>query len=125
VIYGIGVDLVANQRMQHLIARFGDKIAHKLLTADEYQLYTARQDKAAFLGSRFAAKEAFAKALGTGFRHGLSLRHIETTVNTLGKPVLKLLGEAQRLVNQLGIVHYHVSLSHEKEHAVAIIVLEK
>jgi len=87
--------------------------------------YETRQSKATFLASRFAAKEAFAKALGTGFRNGLSLRHIEITADNLGKPVVKLHAVAQQLIDKLGISHYHVSISHEKEHVIAIIVLER
>jgi len=125
VIYGIGVDLVTIARLQKLISRFDNKIARKLLTADEYMFYETRQSKATFLASRFAAKEAFAKALGTGFRNGLSLRHIEITADNLGKPVVKLHAVAQQLIDKLGISHYHVSISHEKEHVIAIIVLER
>lgn len=125
MIYGIGVDLVTIARLQKLISRFDNKIARKLLTADEYMFYETRQSKATFLASRFAAKEAFAKALGTGFRNGLSLRHIEITADNLGKPVVKLHAVAQQLIDKLGISHYHVSISHEKEHVIAIIVLER
>jgi len=124
VIYGIGVDLVTIARFTDLIARFGDKTAKKILADNEYAVYSLRDKKAEFLASRFAAKEACVKALGTGFRDGLSLRHIAIVSDDIGKPVLHLDHQAKRLALSLGVNRCHVTISHEREHVVAMVVLE-
>ena len=83
------------------------------------------QTQARFLAKRFAAKEAFAKALGTGLRAPATLRNIGITHDALGKPVLELAAELQALLDEQGIDRQHLSISDEKALAVAFVVLEK
>ncbi len=124
MIFGIGVDIVQISRIEQAMERHGDKFAKKILAENEFQEYLANNKKVNFLAKRFAAKEAFAKALGTGFTNGLTLKQIQITHNTIGRPILILTDHAKQQTEQLNIRHYHVSLSDEREHVVAFVTLE-
>ena len=124
MIFGIGVDIVQISRIEQAMERHGDKFAKKILAENEFQEYLANNKKVNFLAKRFAAKEAFAKALGTGFTNGLTLKQIQVTHNTIGRPILILTDHAKQQTEQLNIRHYHVSLSDEREHVVAFVTLE-
>lgn len=124
MIFGIGVDIVKISRIQDAMDRHGDKFAKKILAENEFQEYMINNKKVNFLAKRFAAKEAFSKALGTGFTNGLTLKQIEVSHNEIGRPILILTGYAKQETDQLNIRHYHVSLSDEREHVVAFVTLE-
>jgi holo-[acyl-carrier protein] synthase len=125
VIHGVGTDIVGIGRMQRNLQRFGDRFARRILTEGEYQDFRHALKPAHFLAKRFAAKEALAKALGTGFRQGLGLRSIAITHDGHGRPLLEFLGRARELMREHGIAASHLSLSDEAEYAVAFVVLEK
>jgi len=124
LIRGIGVDLVRIERMRQALDRFGERFSRRILTIGELQEFRRSQQPARFLASRFAAKEACAKALGTGFRAGLSLRHIGVGHDESGKPLLTSTDKATALLRERGISASHISLSDEQEHAIAFVVLE-
>lgn len=124
MILGIGTDMVDIVRMDQNIAEHGDKLAHKILSDSELLDYMASGSKSQFLASRFAAKEAVAKALGTGFRDGLSLKHIEVKKDPLGRPHIGVSERAQILMDTLGVSQTHLSLSHERGFALAFVILE-
>ena len=123
MIFGIGTDLVHIPRMQALLDKHNDKIALRILTDDEFSEFQQASNQAAFLAKRFAAKEATAKALGTGFRNGLSLRHIEVTNNNSGKPELKFYQQGQTLLKDYNIGQSLISLSDEEDYAIAYVIL--
>jgi holo-[acyl-carrier protein] synthase len=125
VIYGVGTDIVQVARIQRSLEQYGERFARRILADEEFGHYQRVTNKAHFLAKRFAAKEALAKAFGTGFRNGLHLRHIVVTHDSLGKPMLKCLSEAQRLASECGVSQMHLSLSDERDYAVAMVVLEK
>ena len=125
MIFGIGTDIVNVARIAKSIERHGNKFATRILTDDEYQAYCEVVQPASFLAKRFAAKEAAAKAFGTGFRDGLSLRDIAVSHDALGKPVLVFHGYGLQLKTDLGIGDAHVSLSDEQDNALAFVVLMK
>ena len=125
MIYGIGTDIVEVSRIEDSLARFGDAFAERILTEQEWLTFSQSQTKARFLAKRFAAKEAFAKALGTGLRAPATFQNIGITHDDLGKPVLTLAPELQRLLDQKHITQQHLSISDEKALAVAFVVLEK
>lgn len=125
MIFGIGTDIVSVDRISDSIDKLGSKFALRILTDNEYKEFSSVAQPANFLAKRFAAKEAVAKAFGTGFRDGLSLRHIEVTHDSLGKPQLVFYGYAIELINNLGIGESHLSLSDEKQNALAFVVLMK
>ena len=123
MIFGIGTDLVHIPRMQELLDKYDDKIAQRILSDAEFSEFQQVTNQAAFLAKRFAAKEATAKALGTGFRDGLSLRHIEVVNNEIGKPELSFYKQGQILIEQHDIGRTLLSLSDEKDYALAFVTL--
>lgn len=125
MIFGIGVDIVRIERMAAGIQRFGDRLARRVLTNREFDEYRRRPGSAAFLAKRFAAKEAVVKALGYGFRNGITLRQIGINHDDYGKPVLEYYGAARNLKEHLGIGDSYISLADEKSYAVAYVVLLK
>ncbi|MDR2219700.1 MAG: holo-ACP synthase [Methylobacillus sp.] len=124
MIYGIGTDIVEVSRIADALTRFGDVFAKHILTENEYHEFELSRIKARFLAKRFAAKEAFGKALGTGLRVPVAMQNIGIGHNDLGKPVIVLAPELQTWVNQRSIKHMHLSISDEKALAVAFVVLE-
>lgn len=124
MILGIGTDIVTVTRMQESLDRLGEKFAKRLLTENEYQEYQTKKNGAAYLAKRFAAKEAAVKALGTGFAAGITWKQVEVANNELGAPFITLSQQAELKARELGVEKIHLSLSDEKEHAVAFVVLE-
>jgi len=124
MIFGIGTDIVRVARIAQDLTRHGDKFAERILTDGEMEEYRRSHARARFLARRFAAKEAAAKAMGTGFRDGLSLRHIGVGHDALGKPCLEFSDKALEFVRQKGITTVHVSLADEEDNAVAFVTLE-
>jgi len=124
VIFGIGTDIVRISRMADNLARYGERFAARILTESEMAIFADSAQQAPFLAKRFAAKEAAAKALGTGFRNGLSLHDISVDNDVLGKPVLAFSGQAQQVLHTQGVGNSHLSLSDEREYAIAYVVLE-
>lgn len=123
MIAGIGTDLVHIPRMQSLLEKHGDKIAARILSDREFAEFKLQLKPAAYLAKRFAAKEAVAKALGTGFRDGLSLRHIEVSNDALGKPELSFLDIGLTLIKERHIGRSLLSLSDDHEYASAYVIL--
>lgn len=124
MIFGIGTDIVRIQRMADNLERYGERFAARILTEVEMTAFLASAQQAPFLAKRFAAKEAAAKALGTGFRNGLNLRDIGVSNDGLGKPMLAFSDRAQQALKNQGVGAAHLSLSDESEYAIAYVVLE-
>lgn len=124
MIFGIGVDLVDVRRIEHSLKTHGERFAARILSDVELLEFKQQALPAPFLAKRFAAKEAAAKALGTGFRHGISLKHIFLTHDREGKPHLNLVENAQKVADEKNVVRLHISLADEKHYAVAYVVLE-
>lgn len=123
MIYGIGTDIVSVARMEQALTRHGQSFAARILGESEYQDFLRTDKPAHFLAKRFAAKEATAKAMGTGFRNGLSLKHICVGHDELGKPILQFHEQGQRLIEELAIGESFISLADEREMAVAFVTL--
>ena len=124
MIIGIGVDIAEIARVDALKQKFGDRFAGRVLTADELLEYQRRDYSSSFLASRFAAKEAVAKACGTGIGAQLGFHSIQIDRDELGKPVLRFLEAASELVQRLQIRNAQISLSDEKHYVVAMVLLE-
>ncbi|MDD5058579.1 MAG: holo-ACP synthase [Sideroxydans sp.] len=124
MIFGIGTDIVAVARIEAAMQRHGDAFAKKILSAQELPEYAAHAQPARFLGKRFAAKEAFAKATGLGLRHPVTLHHISIVHDALGKPSFQFDEMLSVYLQQLGVTHHHLSISDEREMVVAFVVLE-
>jgi len=122
-ITGIGSDIVKVSRIAELIEKSGERFLQRIYTPAEIDYARHQARPALHFAARFAAKEAFAKALGTGFRDGLQWHDIEVTNNQLGRPGLNLSGRARELCRGLGAEAW-LSLTHEQEFALAFVVLE-
>ena len=122
MICGIGVDVVDVERMRHWL---GDEaLISRYFAEQEREGIYQRQDGAILsLAARFAAKEAYAKALGTGFR-GFGLKEVWVVNDELGKPELRVTGAAREALNRVGGDTIWLSLTHEREHAIAMVVIE-
>lgn len=118
---GIGTDLVEIARIQRALDRHGAAFAQRILTAKEYALFCSHKQPAQFLAGRFALKEAVVKALGCGFRTGVTWQQIEILNNELGQPQVVCDGVAKK---QAGIATIHASLSHERAYAVAFVLAQ-
>lgn len=125
MIYGIGTDLVSIERMRQMFERWHFKAGDRILAPAEMPDFMAATDPAAFLAKRFAVKEAFAKALGTGIRDVVTLTAIAVDHDDLGKPIVVVSDELQQFLVTKGIARCHVSISDEKSHALAFVVLEQ
>ncbi len=124
MIFGIGTDIVEYARIEALWARYGKRFAERLLSESELPEFGAHADPARFLAKRFAAKEAFAKAVGSGMREPVTMHRIGVTHDGLGKPVLQFDEALRAYLAQLGINGHHLSVSDERDMIVAFVVLE-
>lgn len=124
MILGIGNDLAHIDRFAAGMARHGERFAKRLLGPRELERYYQHPQPAAYLAKRFAAKEAFVKALGTGLRHGMRWTEIEVVNDTLGRPALRLTGRARECAQAAGVTALHLSLSDDGGMALAFVVLE-
>ena len=124
MIFGIGTDIVEVNRIQASITQFGDDFARRILADSELESYLQSHIKARFLAKRFAAKEAFSKALGTGLRAPATFQNIAVYHDVLGKPMLLLAPELQAFLDTKNIKQTHISISDEKTLAAAFVVLE-
>jgi len=123
VVYGVGVDLVDIGRIERVFERFGERFAGRILTAHEMSAWRASRFAAPFLAKRFAVKEAFFKALGTGLRRGMSWHDVEVRHDPLGKPRLVIGGYCAELMNARGALECHASITDERRYALAFVVL--
>lgn len=124
MIYGVGTDIVEVDRIESSIEKFGDDFALRILAESEMASYVSSHIKARFLAKRFAAKEAFSKALGTGLREPATFQNIAVSHDVLGKPFLVLAKELQGFLKEKNINHMHLTISDEKNLAAAFVVLE-
>lgn len=124
MIVGIGTDLVEIVRVERALERHGDRFARRILVAHEYARFTAHRKPAAYLAKRFAAKEAFSKAMGTGIRAPVSWQNLGVANHSSGRPYFELSEALAELVRRRGIRSVHVSLTDERGMAAAFVVLE-
>jgi holo-[acyl-carrier protein] synthase len=123
MIVGIGTDLVEIPRIERALERFGERFAQRILADSEYREYQRNRRPAAFLAKRFAAKEAFSKAMGTGLRYPVRWRHIVVGHDRLGKPVFEYSDDLRPLLDAREW-HAHLSITDERGMACAFVVLE-
>jgi len=124
MIYGIGVDLVNIKRMEDVLKRWEDRFINRVFTAVEKEACFKRAFPASAFSLRFAAKEAFSKALGLGMKKGIRWRDIEVLHLKSGKPILRLHGRSLEMCRENNIRGIHLSLSDENEYGIAMVVLE-
>ena len=122
MIFGIGTDIFEVKRMKERIEKEPSFI-HGIFTAKEISYCNQFKNKAERLAARYAAKESFLKALGTGWRNGISFDEIEILNDSLGKPDIHLTGTAKQIISDLKIESIHVSISHIKDLAIAFVII--
>ena len=116
---GTGIDIVEVQRIERLLVRQGAKFLDRVFTKAEVKYCMSKAHPAVHLAARFAAKEAVAKALGTGFSKGVRMRDIEVVTDDKGPPQARLHGGAAKRREFLGAEGVLLSISHTTEHAIA------
>jgi holo-[acyl-carrier protein] synthase len=124
MIYGVGTDLIEVQRVARVLERYGERFARRILCEPELKRFRAHRQPVAYLAKRFAAKEAFTKALGTGIHapanwHGVWVSNLRS-----GKPVLEYTPALAALLQNRGITRSHVSITDERGMASATVILE-
>jgi holo-[acyl-carrier protein] synthase len=124
MIIGVGIDTVSISRMEKLIRSRGERFLLKIFSENEIGEGMKRARNAPFFAARFAAREAFVKALGTGFARGVSFRDIAVGKGDKGRPELSFSERTEMLLKSRGIEHCHVSLTHDGDCAQAIVILE-
>jgi holo-[acyl-carrier protein] synthase len=124
LITGIGVDMVEIARVVQGLAAHGENFARRILAESEWAGFRAASVPAAFLAKRFAAKEAFGKALGTGVRAPATLRAMWVEHDALGRPGFGFDAALAQWLDARGVARHHLSLTDERDAAIAFVILE-
>lgn len=124
MIFGIGTDIIEVERIEKQLEK-NSGLKEKLFTPNEIAYCETKKNKAQHYAARFAAKEAFLKAIGTGWRDGLQFDEIEVTNDLLGKPAIMLYGKTKDFVAEINITNIQVSLTHIRDVVNAIVIVEK
>lgn len=125
MIYGIGVDLVETSRIARLVDEYGERFARRVLTELEWPGYLRTNKPVQFIANRFAAKEAFSKAMGTGFRYPVTLQNISVVQNKAGKPNFTVSDVLAARMREQEIAGHHLTITDEKSMVCAVAILEK
>jgi holo-[acyl-carrier protein] synthase len=123
-ILGIGQDLVELDRIRKALEQYGEHFMERCFTEEERRFLAARRDPVPGYAARFAAKEAGAKALGTGIAQGVGWKEIEVRRDPGQRPTLHFSGRAAEIAQRLGVQQIHVSLTHGRDIAGAFVILE-
>jgi holo-[acyl-carrier protein] synthase len=124
MVLGLGTDLIEIERIQGSIEQYGERFLERVFTVGEIAYCRRKKQSAESFAARFAAKEAGAKALGTGISRGVSWREIEVTREMGQRPMLHFRGRAGELAKALGVRRVHLTLSHSRKLAIAVALLE-
>ncbi len=123
MVYGTGIDIIEVSRIQSVMEK-DIGFREKIFTPGEISYCEKMKNKYQHYAARFSAKEAFMKAIGTGWRFGIRFNDIDVYHDEFGKPLIRLTGKAEELAHQERISKIHVSLSHVKEVATAVVIVE-
>jgi holo-[acyl-carrier protein] synthase len=124
MILGVGTDLIEIARIAGSVRRYGDRFLRRIFTPREIEYCQRKKNAAESFAARFAAKEAGAKALGTGISRGVGWLELEVTREPSGRPSLQLSGRAAERAASLGVARISLSLTHSGELALAVVVME-
>jgi holo-[acyl-carrier protein] synthase len=124
MVLGLGTDLIETKRVQESIERFGERFLERVFTMGEIAYCRRKKNASESFAARFAAKEAGAKALGTGISRGVNWKELEVRRELSGKPTLHLSGRAAELAEAMGVRRLQLSLTHSRELAMAVVVAE-
>jgi len=123
-IVGTGFDQTELERIRDAVARFGERFLKRCFTAEEQRFCFERRDPIPSLAARYAAKEAAAKALGTGLARGVAWTEIEVRRQRGERPTIHFSGRAKEHAERMGVAQAHVSLTHSRELAAAMVIVE-
>jgi len=124
MILGIGTDMAQVERIRKSIAKYGDRFLNRVYTDGERAYASSKANSAERFAARFAAKEAGMKAIGTGWRSGVTWKDFEVVNERSGQPTLRLSGIALQTAAKLGVERISISLTHTAETAFAVVILE-
>ena len=124
MVLGLGSDVIEIARIAQSMERFGERFLRRVFTPEEIAYCQRKKNAAESFAARFAAKEAGAKALGTGISHGISWPEIEVRREASGRPTLHWSGRAREMAERMGVRRSLVSLTHSRELAMAFVVVE-
>ena len=127
-IFGIGTDIVNIKRMEKSLNKYGNNFKKRIFSKNEINYCENKKNPSSFYAKRFAAKEAFSKALGTGFRNGLNFKDISIVNDRFGKPFIKKSNKINNFMKRkfkTKKINILLSISDEKKHSVAFVILEK
>ena len=124
MVIGVGTDVIEIARISQSIGRFGDRFLARVFTPREIAYCQRKKNAAESFAARFAAKEAGAKALGTGISHGVGWLELEVGREPGGRPTMELTGRAAEQARELGVTRVSLSLTHSKDIALAVVVME-
>jgi len=125
MIFGIGTDIIEIKRIHKILNKHKNSFISKIFTDNEIENGNNKKSAVTYFAGRWAAKEAFSKALGTGIGKNCSWKDIEIRNSESGNPYCLLSGDAEKTSESNGIVNIHLSISHEQEYATATVILEK
>lgn len=124
MIIGVGTDVVNISRIEQAVQRFGERFIKKVFTDEEEKACKDKKDRLPFLASRFAAKEAVLKAIGTGISNGIGFKDVEVSREHGKRPEIILHGKGKEMAGALGVKNIHLSITHDAGLAVAFVVVE-
>ena len=124
MIHGTGVDIIEIARIRSSIEKYSGKFEERVFTSKEINYCRSKPDPFKHFAARFAAKEAVLKSLGTGMAHGIGWKDMEILNQESGKPVLTLSGKGLDIFNSLNLRNIHISMTHDRQYALAQAVAE-
>jgi holo-[acyl-carrier protein] synthase len=124
MVIGVGTDMTEIARIQQSVDRYGERFLRRVFTSGEIEYCQRKKNAAESFAARFAAKEAGAKALGTGISRGVGWLELEVARAPGERPVLQLSGRAAARASSLGVAHISLSLTHSRDTAMAVVVME-
>jgi holo-[acyl-carrier protein] synthase len=124
MILGTGVDLIEVSRIKRAFERWEERFERRVFTEREIEYCRRKGATYMAFAARFAAKEAFFKALGTGWSDSMSWREVEVVNTPDGKPEIRLYGMAAEIARRKGVMTIHLSISHDHDHAIAVVLIE-
>lgn len=125
MIIGIGIDNVEVKRMKDILLKWGDRVENRVFDEVELNYSRSKGDTHLHLAARFAAKEAFFKAMGKGLSEGMAWAEVTVSNDSKGKPDIVMSGKTREVADKMGIRKVHVSLSHTVDCAMAVVILER
>jgi len=123
MIIGVGTDIIEVKRIERLLSK-QERFKKRIFTQGEIEYCDQKKNNVQNYAARFAVKEALLKAIGTGWREGITFKEIEVTNNEKGKPELVLSGTVKKIMEEMGVTNIQVSISHLKDLAIGMVILE-